>query len=72
MSVVKVSRTVVHNDCYLGHLAENLQQLERLNSRGMTLPGQQQTSFMSTALLLRAAQMGKRSTCRSCFVSARN
>jgi len=71
MSVVKVSSTA-HNDCHLGRLAESLQQLKRLNSRGMTLPGQQQLSFMSDAVHLRAVQTGKRNTCRSRFVSARN
>jgi len=50
MSVVKVSSTA-HNDCYLGRVAESLEQLKRLNSRGMTLPGQQQWSFMSNGVL---------------------
>jgi len=71
MSLVKV-RSTAHNDCYLGRHAESLQQLKRLNSRGMTLPGQQQSSFMSNALRLRAVWTGKRSNCRSRFVSARN
>jgi len=53
MSLVKVSSTA-HNDCYLARLAESLQLLKRLNSRGMTLPRQQQSSFMSNALRLRA------------------
>jgi len=62
MSVVKVSRTA-HNDCYLGRRTKSLQQLKRLNSRVMTLPGQQQSSFMSNALRLRAVKTGKRNTC---------
>jgi len=70
MSVVKVSSTA-HNDCYLGRFAESFQQRKRLNSRGVTLPGQLQSSFISNALLFRAVQTGKRSTCRSRFVSAR-
>jgi len=37
LSVVKVSSTA-HNDCYLGRLAESLQELKRLNCRGMTFP----------------------------------
>jgi len=53
MSAVKVSSTA-HNDCYLGRLAESLQQLKWLNSRCMKLPGKKQSSFMSNALLLRA------------------
>jgi len=52
MSVVKVS-TTAHNDGYLRRLAES-QQLKRLNSSEMMLPGQQQSSFMSNTLLLRA------------------
>jgi len=55
MSVVKVSSTA-HNDGYLDldRLAKNVQELKRLNSNEMMLPGQQQSSLMSNALLLRA------------------
>jgi len=38
----------------LDRLTESLQQLKRLNSREMMLPGQQPSSFISNALLLRA------------------
>jgi len=48
MSVIKVS-SIAHNDGYLvDRLAESLQQLKRLNSGEMMLPGQQQSSFIST------------------------
>jgi len=56
----------------LDRLTESLQQLKRLNSREMMLPGQQPSSFISNALLLRAMLTGKRSICRSRFVTARN
>jgi len=71
MSVVKVSSTA-HSDCYLGRRAESLQQLKPLNSHGMTLPGQQQSSFMSNAVLLHVVKLGKWNTCSSRFVSVRN
>ena len=42
MSAVKVSSTA-HNDGDQDRLAENLQQIERLNSHKIMLPGQQQS-----------------------------
>ena len=43
----------------LDRRAESMQQLKRLNSREMMLPGQQQSSFKSNALRVRAVQTGK-------------
>jgi len=53
MSVVNISSTA-HNNCYLGRLAQSQEQLKRLNSRGMALPGGQQSESVSNALLVRA------------------